>query len=84
MTVQGLNINNSYENYNKYPLKNSVAINENSNNTSLPQFKGELKQDAISLSTSQTKSKKNKTGLTLGYIGLAVVGTLFAVKGVHS
>lgn len=84
MTVQGLNINNSYENYYKYPIKNTVAINENSNNTSVPQFKGELKQDAISLSTSQTKSKKNKTGLTLGCIGLAVVGTLFAVKGVHS
>lgn len=80
--VQGLNINNSYENYNKYPIKNSVAVTKNSNNTSVPQFKGELKQDTVSLSTQ--KSKQNKTALTLSCIGLAVVGTLLAGKGVHS
>lgn len=82
--VQGLNINNSYENYNKYPLKNSVAVNQNSNNFSAPKFKGELKQDTVSLSTPQTKAKQNKTALTLSCIGLAIVGTLLAGKGVHS
>ena len=81
--VQGLNINNSYENYNKYPIKNSVVINQNSNNTSAPQFKGELKQDTVTLST-QHKTKQNKIALTLGGIGLAVVGTLLAVKGANT
>lgn len=82
--VQGLSTSNSYENYNKYPINKSVAVNQNGNNILVPKFKGELKQDTVTLSTPQTKSKSNKTALTLGGIGLAVVGTLLAAKGVHS